>query len=120
MPLTRKSIVLLVAFLIVGFVTLIVFNFYQSKLISEKTEETFEYWSNAIESARNQRQTVPEFVEQHSERAVVIYQESNKAHLKETVRVETITCSEWTMNISYSWSGGDSARSSLLTGKCSF
>ncbi len=116
---TIKPLVLASAVLVVGLVCFIVFNFYQQRLIAEKTDGLYVYWSNALEIARDQQQTVSEFVEEHGDRANIITQAPGSVLLRETIHMNILTCSEWSVEISFSWSGGDSSRFTRLAGKCS-
>ena len=119
MSLRNKRIFFVFIVFAVALICYFGFNIYQTKIIQEQVTESMSYWSNAIASARSNNQAVKDFVDTHSVRAAVVEQQSGSALLRETIPVDSLVCSEWSIDILLSWSGGDSSRLTMLSGECS-
>jgi len=114
-----RRISAVVILVVAGFAIYMAINSYLHNKIEEQVSLSYVYWSDALKLARNDNQTVDKFVRINSPRALVIEESNDSVLLREVIPIDSLICSEYSIDIRYTYSGGDSVRFGILTGKCS-
>ncbi len=112
----KKILLFISVFVLVLIALYFAWESYQSSSIQRQTSASHQYWSDALDVARQKNITTDEFVEKFGSRGEIVKQEPGSVHLRETIELDNLLYSAWQINIYFSWSGGDSARSSLMLG----
>lgn len=104
--------------LIVIFVLVFLFVFYENYRVKKEVRLVWEFWTNAISHARQQNSTTQDFYTQYRSQGKLKSDDTlpNPA-LVQSVRLSGVLCSEYSFRIYYSSGGDDGANLVFLSGK---
>ncbi len=112
----KKALLLLSVILIIGIAAILAHDTYVRKVTEKVSADAYKYWTAAIQDARDRNLMPLDFMAAHEHRAIVMSQSEGGVVLRETKALDSFLCDSWSIDISYSYSGGESARFTLLTG----